>query len=209
MKKILWFLPILALFACEPPADTMRLLDQLVVSTNYDPQANFSQYSTYSMATDTIGFYSNQSPNDTIIVQSSRTNYPRPVLQKIQQNLQERGFQRVDRNADPDLRINVYVVNDFNVYQQVNYPGYYYPSYYGYGYGYGGYYGGYPYVSTYATNTGALVVEILDLRNVTPDKKLKSIWNAYMGDVYSTIDLVKQSEEALDQAFVQSPYLGR
>lgn len=209
MKKILWFLPILALLACEPPADTMRLLDQLVVSTNYDPQANFSQYSTYSMATDTIGFYSNQSPNDTIIVQSSRTNYPRPVLQKIQQNLQERGFQRVDRNADPDLRINVYVVNDFNVYQQVNYPGYYYPSYYGYGYGYGGYYGGYPYVSTYATNTGALVVEILDLRNVTPDKKLKSIWNAYMGDVYSTIDLVKQSEEALDQAFVQSPYLGR
>ncbi|HTF18295.1 MAG TPA: DUF4136 domain-containing protein [Chryseolinea sp.] len=209
MKRLLILLPAIALLACEPPADTLRLLDQLVVSTNYDTEADFSQYATYSMATDTIGFYSNQSPNDTIIVQTSSDNYARPVLSKVQQNLQARGFQRVDRNADPDLRINVYVVNDFNVYQQINYPGYYYPSYYGYGYGYGGYYGGYPYVSNYVTNTGALVVEILDLRNPTADKKLKSIWNASMGDVYSTIDLVKQSEEALDQAFVQSPYLGR
>ena len=213
MKKLLIFFSmvvvIVVALACEPPADTLRLLDQLVVSTNYDPEANFSQYTTYSMATDTIGFFSNQSPDDTIVVQTSTSNYPRPVLAKVQQNLQARGFQRVARDANPDLRINVYVVNDFNVYQQVNYPGYSYPSYYGYGYGYGGYYGGYPYVTNYTTNTGALVVEILDLRNPTADRKLKSIWNAYMGDVYSTIDLVKQSEEALDQAFVQSPYLGR
>jgi len=208
-KRLMTLLPMLLFLACEPPVDTQRLLDQLVVSTNYDPGASFSQYTTYSMATDTIGFFSNQSPNDTLIVQSSQNNYPRPVLAKLQENLQARGFTRIDRTANPDLRINVYVVNDFNVYQQVNYPGYYYPSYYGYGYGYGGYYGGYPYVSTYSTNTGALVIEILDLRNPTADRKLKSVWNAYMGDVYSTLNLVKQSEEAIDQAFVQSPYLGR
>src|SRR5689334_9711042 len=135
MKKLLLFLPIIGLLGCEPPADTMRLLDQLVVSTNYDPDADFSQFTTYSMATDTIGFFSNQSPNDTIIVQNSSNNYARTVLTKIQQNMQARGFQRVTRKENPDLRVNVYVVNDFNVYQQVNYPGYYYPSYYGYGYG--------------------------------------------------------------------------
>ena len=209
MRKLIFILPFIGLLGCEPPADTMRLLDQLVVSTNYDPEANFSQFTTYSMATDTIGFFSNKSTNDTILVQSAKSNYARPVLTKLQQNLQARGFQRVTRKEDPDLRVNVYVVNDFNVYQQVSYPGYYYPSYYGYGYGYGGYYGGYPYVSTYSQNTGALIVEILDLRHITPDKKVKAIWTASMGDVYSTIDLIKQSEEALDQAFTQSPYLGR
>lgn len=208
MKKLLMIVITCSLLACEPPADTVKLLDQLVVSTNYDEEADFSSYSTYSMATDTIGFYSNRSPNDTIIVQSPTNNYPRPVLSRIQSNLQARGFERVARNANPDVRINVYVVNDFNVFQTVNYPGYFYPSYYGYGYGFGGFYGGFPYVSTYSTNTGALVVEMLDLRNVTPDNKVKSVWNAYMGDVYSTIDLIKQSEEALDQAFAQSPYLG-
>jgi hypothetical protein len=181
-------------------------LDQLVVSTNYDEGINFQQYSTYSMSTDTIGFVSNQSPNDTILVQDSNTDYPRPVLQKVQSNLNALGYTRVDNNDNPDWRINVYVVNDFNLFQQVVYPSYYYPSYYGYGYGYGSYYG-YPYVNTYATNTGSLVLEILDLKNITPDNKVKVIWSAYMGDVYSTIDLVKQSQEAIDQAFTQSPYL--
>jgi hypothetical protein len=209
MKKLLFLLPVVVLLGCEPPADTMKLLDQLVVSTTYDPDATFSQFTTYSMATDTIGFFSNKSPNDTIIVQSGSNNYARPVLAKVQQNMQSRGFQRVSRKENPDLRVNVYVVNDFNVYQQISYPGYYYPSYYGYGYGYGGYYGGYPYVSTYASNTGALIVEVLDLRHITADKKVKAIWNASMGDVYSTIDLIKQSESAIDQAFIQSPYLGR
>jgi hypothetical protein len=116
------------------------------------------------------------------------------------------GFSKVGRTENPDLRINVYVVNDFNLFQEVVYPNYYYPSYYGYGYGYGSYYG-YPYINTYASNTGSLVVEMLDLKNITVTNTVKVIWSAYMGDVYSTIDLIKQSEEAISQAFVQSPYL--
>jgi hypothetical protein len=96
----------------------------------------------------------------------------------------------------------VYVVNDLNLFQQVVYPNYYYPSYYGYG----SYYS-YPYINTYAYNTGALVIEIVDLKNVTPDNKVKVIWNAYLGDVYSTIDLTQQSVDAIDQAFIQSNYL--
>jgi len=185
----------------------LRLLDQLVVSTNYDTEVDFAGYSTYSMSTDTIGFVSNQNPNDTILTQL-KSGYPRPVLQRVESNLNDLGYTHVQKNQNPDWRINVYVVNDYNLFQQVVYPSYYYPSYYGYGYGYGSYYA-YPYVNTYATNTGSLVVEILDLRNITPDKKVKVIWGAYMGDVYSTIDLVKQSEDAIDQAFVQSPYLGK
>jgi hypothetical protein len=50
-------------------------------------------------------------------------------------------------------------------------------------------------------------VEIVDLKNVTIDNKVKVIWSAYMGDVYSTIDLTEQSIEAIDQAFIQSNYL--
>lgn len=190
--------------ACQPEPDALRLLDQLVVSTNYDTNVNFQTYATYSISTDTIGFVSNQS-NDTILV-NSKSTYPRPVLQKVIANLNSMGYTRVAKNENPDMRINVYLVNDYNLFQQVVYPNYYYPSYYGYGYGYGGYYG-YPYVNTYESNTGSLVVEILDLKTITPDKKVKVIWGAYMGDVYSAIDVIKQSEEAIDQAFIQSPYL--
>ena len=193
-------------WACQPEPDRLRLLDQLVVSTNYDTSVDFGGYSTYSMATDTIGFVSNKASDDTIIV-NGRSSYPRPVLESIEANLSDLGYVRLEQNEDPDLRINVYVVNDFNLFQQIVYPSYYYPSYYGYGYGYGSYYA-YPYVNTYATNTGSLVIEILDLKNITPQNTVKVIWSAYMGDVYSTIDLIKQSQDAIDQAFLQSPYLG-
>jgi hypothetical protein len=149
------------MWACQPEPDSLKLLDELVVSTNYDNAVNFQTYATYSVATDTIGFVSNRS-NDTIIIQS-KSDFPRPVLQKVVANMNAAGYTRVERNQNPDMRINVYVVNDYNLYQQVVYPNYYYPSYYGYGYGYGGYYG-YPYVNTYQSNTGSLVVEILDLK---------------------------------------------
>jgi len=192
------------LWSCQPEHENLKLFDELVVSTKYDEEINFQTYSTYSIATDTIGFVSNRA-NDTILVQKD-TDYPRPVLQQVITNLNNLGYTRVNKSDNPDMRINVYVVNDYNLFQQVVYPSYYYPSYYGYGYGYGSYYA-YPYVNTYATNTGSLVVEILDLKNVTPDKKVKVIWGAYMGDVYSTVDLIKQSQKAIDQAFVQSPYL--
>ena len=108
----------------------------------------------------------------------------------------------MDRKENPDLGVNVYIVKDLNVFQQLVNPGYYYPYYYGYG----SYYS-YPYINTYAYNTGALVVEIVDLKNVTPDGKVKVIWNAYMGDLYSALDYTQQSLEAIDQAFVQSNYL--
>jgi len=38
---------------------------------------------------------------------------------------------------------------------------------------------------------------------------VKVVWDAYLGDVYSTIDRLAQSKDGINQAFVQSPYLGR
>ena len=123
------------LWSCQPEPDSIKLLDELVVSTSYDENVNFQTYSTFSIATDTIGLVSNRA-NDTILIQKE-SDFPRPVLQKVISNLNAIGYTRVNKNDNPDMRINVYVVNDYNLFQQVVYPSYYYPSYYGYGYGYG------------------------------------------------------------------------
>jgi hypothetical protein len=137
-----------------------------------------------------------------LVAESENGYYPRKVLERVMQNMNGRSYSRVDRSQNPDLGVNVYVVNDLNVFQQIIDPGYYYPYYYGYG----SYYS-YPYINTYAYNTGTLIVEIVDLKNVTPDNKVRVIWNAYMGDVYSALDVHEQSLEAIDQAFLQSNYL--
>jgi hypothetical protein len=205
MQKISVFIvSIMCCWGCNTEPDNLRLFDELVVSTNYDKDAAFGTYSTFAIPTDTIGLISNTNPNDTIIVARAGNEYPRLVLQEVISNMNERSYSRVNRNENPDLGLNVYVVNDLNVSQQVIYPNYYYPYYYGYG----SYYS-YPYVNTYAYNTGALVVEIVDLKNVTPDNKVKVIWSAHMGDVYNAINYIDQSLDAIDQAFIQSNYLNR
>ena len=186
--------------ACEVPPDNRKLLDEFVVSTNYDTEADFRSYATFAIPTDTIGFASNTS-NDTIMIQSE-VDFPRPVLNAIRANMTARGYERLDKTENPDLGINVTLVNDYNLFQQVVYPSGYYSGYYGYS----SYYS-YPYVNTYAYNTGTLIVEIVDLKNKTPDNKVKVIWSSYMGDVYSSLDAVQQAEDAIDQSFTQSPYV--
>jgi hypothetical protein len=195
-----------AFFGCRPEPEAVELVDQMVVSTNYDKTASFPSYATYAIPTDTIGFISETS-QDTIIV-ASRSSFPKPVLQAINTELQARGFSRVNKNNSPDLGINVLVVNDFNVFQNVIYPDNYYGGYYGGYYGYNSWYS-YPYVQTYAYNTGVLIIEIVDLKNLTPENKVRVLWSAYMGDVYSTLDLERQAVDAIQQAFTQSPYLTR
>jgi hypothetical protein len=210
MRKLSYFILILAGFgwSCQTEPDSAKLIDQMVVSTNYDPEADFSSYTTYAIPTDTIGFVSNNS-SDTIIT-SPGSSFPRQVLNVIKSNLDGRGYTKVARNSNPDLGVNVMVVNDFNVFQEIVYPNYYgYPgNYYSGYYGYGSYYS-YPYVNTYAYNTGVLIIEIVDLKNRTPDNKVKVVWDAYLGDVYSTIDREAQSTEGIEQAFIQSPYIGK
>jgi hypothetical protein len=204
-KLIVVLIAALIVWSCESEPDNLKLFDELVVSTNYDTDVAFNSYTTYAIPTDTIGFISNTNPNDTILVASAQNGYyPRRILERVMGNMNSRQYVRVDRTEGPDLGVNVYIVKDLNLSQQVVYPNYYYPYYYGYG----SYYS-YPYINTYAYNTGALVVEIVDLKNVTIDNKVKVIWSAYMGDVYSTIDLAEQSIEAIDQAFVQSNYLAK
>lgn len=210
MRKICYFLIVLigtVGWACQTEPDSAELIDQMVVSTNYDPQADFTAYSTYAIPTDTIGFVSNKS-SDTLITSPS-SSFPRHVLSAIRSNLEARGYTRVDKKENPDLGVNVMVVNDFNIFQELVYPNYGYPGnfYPGY-YGYGSFYA-YPYVNTYAYNTGVLIIELVDLKNRTANNQVAVVWDAYLGDVYSTIDRNAQSAEAIEQAFIQSPYLGK
>ena len=202
MKRFFLLAAALAFWGCDPEPDNLKLLDELVVSTNYDRNADFGSYATFSLPVDTIGFISNSS-NDTILVHS-RSELVRPILSEVKSNMQSRGYTLVHKSENPDIAVNVFIVNDINLFQQVVYPNYYYPYYYGYS---SSFYYSYPYVETFVNNTGALVVEIVDLINRNPSNQVKVIWTAYMGDIINTVDRLQQSVDAIDQAFVQSPYL--
>lgn len=202
IKRILLSCLALAAFAgCQQEPEGLALYDELVVKTSVSPNADFDEYQSYTIATDTIGFFSNVDANDTIRTYSADFKYPRLVLDAVNESLNGR-FERKDINENPDLGVNVYVVSGFNVYQQVVMPSMY--DYYYYGY-YGAYY--YPYVQTYVDNRATLFVEIVDLKNRTDDGRVVVLWSAMMGDVINSVDFEKQSVDAIHQAFEQSPYI--
>jgi hypothetical protein len=201
MKRYLFFLALIpALWSCEPEADNLRLLDQLVVSTNYDPDAAFGNYKYYTIPKDTIGYVSNTS-RDTIWTFTTAQPYPRSVIQAVRSQMDSIGYEYVDRDQDPDVGMNIYIIENLNLFQQV-----YYPNYYSNYYGYGGYYY-YPVVQTYAQNTATLVVEMIDLKNRNANNQVKIVWNAYMGDVVNSVNYEKQSIDGIKTAVRQSPYL--
>lgn len=201
MKQILFFLAVIpALWGCEPEADNLRLLDQLVVSTNFDPDTDFQKFTTYTISKDTIGYVSNTS-RDTIWAYTSSQPYPRDVINAVRRQMDSIGYQYTDRTGDPDVGMNIYIIENLNLFQQV-----YYPNYYSNYYGYGGYYY-YPIVQTYAQNTATLVVEMVDLKDRNANNQVKIVWNAYMGDVVNSVDYNKQSTDGIKTAFKQSPYL--
>jgi hypothetical protein len=203
-KTTILFLGVLLLLgSCHPEPDAVKLIDEFVVQTSYDESADFTTYATYTMPVDTLGFVSNLTSDPTYLL-ASEEPYVNIVLNKVRNKINDLGYENIPFEDDPNLGLNVYILKNLNIFQDIYYPGFSYP---GYGYGYG--YNYYPIVNTYAYNTGVLVVEVVDLKNVTPDNKVKVIWTAYMGDVYSRIDLQKQTEVAIDQAFLQSSYFHR
>lgn len=190
------------LYGCKTQPDLSELVNDMVVMTSYDTLANFSNFPTYTLPLDTIGLISNSSA-ETYITDS----YARMINSAVRRNFNLTNRTRVERNQNPDLGINIYVVNDLSVYQSVVYPGYGYP-----GYGYGGYYGyyGYPYVNTQISQQAILIIEMVDLKQIDPvTNEPKRLWVANIGDLISSFEPEKKVVEAIDQAFVQSQYLKR
>lgn len=201
---------VLVLSACDDGPDIRDLVKHMVVRTVYATNINFDGYSTFALTPDTLGLISNAT-DDTLIV----GNYAKSVVARIRSRMAETGYASVDKTSSPDLGINAYILDNQGIYQTYNYPGVglypgsYYSGFYGYGgYGYGGYYG-YPSVQTFSYQSGTLVIELLDLKNPTPDNKFQVVWSVTIGDVYTSPDPLAKSLEAIDQAFDQSPYLGK
>lgn len=193
---------LMFLFSCEPSPGIDNLVQDMVVQTSFDNTVNFSDYSTFSMPLDTIGQIYNVYPNDSLIIGP----YAQLISRAVKSNLDNAGYSMVARNQNPDWGINVYVVRNYNISQAVLYPNYYGPSYYPGYYQYSGYLY-YPYVMVSATNSAALIMEILDLRNKDSQGRVRVIWTAYIGDVITSPDTFQKSREGVDQAFTQSKYI--
>jgi hypothetical protein len=185
------------------PATSDRLLEDLVVLTQYDVKTNFGLYKTFSIV-DQIPYIKD---NDSGYVTNPNAQ---AILDRISQNMIARGFTQVAHTANPDLGINVSVVEVTNV--SVYYPGWYwgYPGYYPpdwWGYSGYGYY--YPYYPVYYTSytSGTLIIDMVNFKDLTPDNKIPVCWNAFIRALLTGTHTISDFNTAIDQAFTQTPQI--
>lgn len=182
-----------ALWSCQPKPNDGELLKNMVVSTDYNSTANFSNYATYWMSLDTISYFLNTDPTDTIATGTAVNN----ITNEVSGKLTTAGYSLVGKNASPDFWVHIYVVENYSSYQS------YYYNPYSFGY-YGGYYSAYPVVTV--SDQSNLYIFLVDLKHKSSGKSY--LWGCNIGDLASSPDPTTDTIiRAIDQAFVQSSYI--
>lgn len=207
MKKILLIPAFIFLAVACHKEPYMDRDNEYLVYTSPGKDATFAAFGTFDLADSLL-----------VIGQSAKPEYSQSknalaLIQAVRKNMENAGYIYTPDNPDADLGIQMtyviktdrYVQHYNDPYWWLDYPGYWSPGYWG---DYIGFY--YPYPVTYTYSTNALMIDMADLTTPkTGTEALKVVWSVYIGgpagsSVTSDVEVMKK---AIDQAFVQSPYL--
>ena len=172
------------------PPSSDRLLEDLVVFTQYDTKIDFNNYKTYSIGATIMKV----TDKDTVPLTGQTAD---AILAQVDQNMKARGFVKTVGVAKPDLGIEVMYYQNTTVYTySYGYWGYYYP-----------YYPYYPvYYSSYTT--GMANIQMMDLKNADETTHRAPIrWNAFIRGLLTGTHTTTEITGRVDQAFTQTPQI--
>ena len=195
---------LLVLNSCtKDPIKNLSDDESRIYITNYDSTIQFGAFKTFSIS-DSVAVIS-----DGKLKEKTQPNADAALISAVKDNMQQRGYQLVDKNNNPDLGISVnkIISTQTGVMSYPSYWGYYNTFWDPYYWGYGGYDYYFPY-STYAVyqiKEGALSIDMVDLKDVNANKEIKGIWNGLIrGEaIFNSANAANQIKALFDQ----SPYL--
>ena len=206
-KRTGWLLSLLALTGLFMTACNKQVTDKLssddsrIYITDYDSTKSFAAYKTYSISDSVTFIQDNQSAKQ---LTASDAAY----VTAVKTYMSAKGYTLVDRNASPDLGVNVSrIINTTTGVIS-------YPDYYG---GYGGYYDPYywgysdynyytPYsYGTYSIAEGAVSIDILDLKDASTSNQIEVVWTGLIRGKGLTD--ATSADAQVKALFDQSPYL--
>ena len=208
MKKILFIsAAVLLLAACHKEPYPQDGDNGYLVYTSPGKDVNFKNYKTFDIADSLLIIGEKDKPV------YSQTQSALALIQAYRINMEKAGFIYTPSNPDADLGVQLtyvikterYVKYYDDPYWWLDYPGYWPSGYWG---NWTGYYYPRPVVYTYTTNA-----RLADIVNLTGEqdagKPLEVLWTSYIGGpASSSLQLdIQRLTSAVDQAFVQSPYL--
>jgi len=193
------------LFGCYPKGPVYYSDTDLVASI-YDEEYDFGNQLTYELVDSVVHIFDPDDPDPDI-----DRSFDDDILERIQFNMDQRGFEEVDNLPNADFLIFVSAWNntytDF-VYTWPGYWGWYWDPFYPWYPGGGWYYpwGGYVYSYTY----GTITIEIVDVAGIDPAEEfVPVVWKGILNGALSnsSSDIRNRINAGIDKSFEQSPYL--
>ena len=196
MKRLIIYttIMILVLGSCYP--DGPQYYEELdIVLTNYEKDYNFSSSGTYAMPDSIVKITGNIDEGED--PEFVKEPYNKMIIDKIESNMTAFGWSRVEDPSTADLVLFPATWTNTTVYYWYDYWCWYYYYYCGWGYYW------YPSVSSYTTGTFVMHLIADGEKFVEPSK----VWTAAINGLLSGTQNVDRINNAIDQAFGQSPYL--
>ncbi|MBN7812516.1 DUF4136 domain-containing protein [Algoriphagus sp. H41] len=198
-KLMLVFAAGLGLWGCYPGGPEYYE-DTDVTLTQHDENYDFASKQTYALP-DKIVVDIEIENGDTSYVYM-RDIYATPILQAIDQNMSNYGWTKVAVNANPDVLLTPAAIKNTTYFWS-----YWYDWWYGgwWGWGWGWYYP--PYYTVSSITTGSVIINMVDPNVDTPVDLSPVTWLMIGNGLMSGANDVSRITDAIDQAFMQSPYL--
>ena len=171
-----------------------------VVYTTFNPEYDFQAATTYSRPDQIVIDVEIDNDGDTIY-EFMKQIYADQILQRIDANMANLGYQKVDVSANPDLLLMPAAMSSTT----------YFYSYW-YCWWYGGYWGGWgwyypPYYTVSSYTTGSFIMTLSDPHSDNPINQTPATWIAAMNGLLTGNNDVSRVLGGIDQAFEQSTYL--
>ena len=193
----------IAAVSCQKNPDTDMLNNDYLVYTNYDAGTDFKSINTFHII-DSILIIGNDDK-----ASYWKNNNSQKIVNAYRAGFESAGYIPSEGDEEADVVLQLSYINTtyyFNTYNSGPWWNYY-PGYWNWG-GWGWYY---PYPVTYSYSTGSIIGELVNTNAPTPQNdKLTVIWNSYICGLLNGNNLsLTRTLSAIEQAFIQSPYLSK
>jgi len=193
-KNALYLIGILFLMVSCYPGEIESYEETDLVYTNYTETFDFASQGTYAMPDKIVKVTGNLTEGEA--PEYLQEPYNSQILNKIASNMTALGWTKVEDPADADLTLFPAVWTNTTVVYWYDYWCWYYYYYCGWGWYY-------PSYSTYTTGTLIMGLIAAGEEYVEPS----NVWTGAVNGLLSGTYDVSRVNNAIDQAFKQSPYL--
>ncbi|MDX5340400.1 MAG: DUF4136 domain-containing protein [Cyclobacteriaceae bacterium] len=197
LNRLLLLVMVGVLAGCYP--DGIQYYEETdVVYTTFSQDFDFSARSTYSMP-DKIVVDVEIDNGDTTFVYM-KDIFAQPILQNIESNMQNYGWNKVAISQNPDMLLTPSATKSTTIFYSYWYDWWYGPWYPGWGWYYPPYY-----VSS--ITTGSIIITLSDPDGTNIVGESPTAWIMAGNGLLSGANDVSRVTNAIDQGFKQSPYL--